>query len=87
MIKDYNTPECRKNIVEVIDNIDKEIKLEYEKLLKYQEENTIDISIIYSSKNIDSDNYLKVACDISKNLNRIAYLKNLKKYTENFISD
>lgn len=87
MIKDYSTHECRKNIVEVIDNIDKEIKLEYGKLLKYQEENTIDISIIYSSKDIDIDNYLKVACDISKNLNRIADLKKLKKYVENFISD
>ena len=87
MVKDYNTPECRKQIAEVIDNIDIEIKLEYEKLIKYQEENIIDISIIYSSKNIDSDNYLKVACDISKNLNRIAYLKNLKKRAENFISD
>lgn len=87
MIKDYSTTECRKNIVEVIDNIDKEIKLEYGKLLKYQEENTIDISIIYSSKDIDIDNYLKVACDISKNLNRIADLKKLKKYVENFISD
>lgn len=87
MIKDYSTAECREQIAEVIDNIDIEIKLEYEKLLKYQEKNTIDISIIYSSKNIDSDNYLKVACDISKNLNRIADLKKLKKYAENFISD
>lgn len=87
MIKDCSTPGYKEQLIEVIDNIDNEIKLEYDKLLKYQEENMIDIYVLYNSPIIDINNYSKVVSDTSKSLNKIADLKKLKRYVENFINE
>ena len=86
MIKDCSTPGCKEQLIKVINSIDNEIKFEYDKLIKYQEENTIDIYVLYNSPIIDIDNYYKVVSDTSKYLNKIADLKKLKRYVENFIN-
>ena len=88
MIKDCSTPGYKEQLIKVIDNIDNEIKLEYDKLIKYQEENTIDIYVLYNNLPIiDIDNYSKVVSDTSRHLNKIADLKKLRRYVENFIND
>lgn len=87
MIKYCSTPGYKEQLIKVVDSIDNEIKLEYEKLIKYQEKNTIDIYVLYNSPTIDIDNYSKVVSDTSKHLNKIADLKKLKRYVENFIND
>ena len=88
MIKDCSTSGCKEQLIKVIDRIDNEIKLEYDKLIKYQEENTIDIYVLYNNLPIiDIDNYSKVVSDTSKYLNKIADLKKLRRYVENFIND
>lgn len=88
MVKYCSTHGYKEQLIKVIDNIDNEIKLEYDKLIKYQEENTIDIYVLYNnSPIIDIDNYSKVVSDTSKHLNKIADLKKLKRYVENFINE
>lgn len=37
MVKYCSTPGYKEQLIKVIDNIDNEIKLEYDKLIKYQE--------------------------------------------------